>query len=269
MSYDPFFDTEENQALTAICTRKFISSVGVGGIIFGILNLIVGLIAIQATMLNIGIVILGAMMLITGIYARKKPAFEVLQAETIVAGLLFLWNLGIAILNSMVGETFNGRGLIFSLIVAIGLYRYYHRLGYLREQIESVEPEKIEQTKQMCKMLSKTKLKEEPTVIQSTNRQCRVQFMNQKGLFIQRNMMHAFTATKEEIYLAIKNPYIKSFTLEFNHPTGKLIYKFNKKNSEKLKTWLSSESSQTEDSKETIQEVSPSQPEPVLCNHNM
>ncbi len=268
MRYDSFFDTEENKTLTAICTRKLISGIGVGGIIFGILNLIVGIAAIQATMLNVGIIILGVMMLITGAYAQKRPAFEVLKAETFVAVSLFLWNLGIAILNSMASESFNPRGLVFSLIVAIGLLKYYYRLGYLREQIESVESEKIEQTKQMCKMLTKIKLKNDPTVIQSINRQCRVKFMDKTGLFIQRNLMHAFIATKEEIYVAITNPYIKSFKLQFNHPTGKLIYCFDKKNSEKLKTWLSSESTQTEEPQETVQDVTPTQPEAILLNRD-
>jgi len=266
MKIDSFFDTEENQALTAICARKIISSIGVGGIIWGIINLIIGIIAIQTTMLNIGIVILGMMMLIMGIYAKTKPTFEVLKAASIVAVLLFVWNFGILILNSMVGETSNGGGLIFSLVIAIGLFNYYRRLGHLREQIESISPEIIKQTRKMCKELLKIKLKNEPNVIQSKNRLYRVQFMNTKGLFMQKNMMHAFTATKEEIYLAIKNPYIKSFTLIFNHPTGKLVYKFDRKNSAKLKSWLSSQTRQVRESQESTQQVSAPQQEPVLTN---
>ena len=103
MKYDSFFDTEENRALTAICARKAISGIGVGGIIFGILNLIWGIAALYMSILNVGIVIIGTSMLITGIYAKRKPAFEVLQVATIIAALLLLWNIGIAVLNSMAG----------------------------------------------------------------------------------------------------------------------------------------------------------------------
>jgi hypothetical protein len=78
--------------------------------------------------------------------------------------------------------------------------------------------------------------------------------------------MRAFVANKEEIYLAIKNPYVKSFTLQFNHPVGKLTYYFDRKNSQKLKTWLSSESTPADESTETAQEISTSQPETVLSN---
>lgn len=266
MKYDSFFDTEENKTLTAICTRKLIRNIGIGGIVWGIINLIIGIIAIQATMLNIGILILGVMMLITGVYALKKPSFEVLKAETFVAVMLFLWNLGISLLNLVVVQSFDPRSLIFPFIIALAISKAYHRLGHLREQIESVEPEKIEQTRQMCKMLVKTKLKDDPSLIQTTNRRCRVKFMDNTALFIQRDLMRAFIATKEETYIAIKNPYIKKFQLQFNHPVGKLTYKFNRKNSEKLKTWLSSESSQTEEPTENVQEVSPTQPETVLTN---
>jgi hypothetical protein len=92
--------------------------------------------------------------------------------------------------------------------------------------------------------------------------------MDKTGLIIQRNLLHAFIATKEEIYLAITNPYVKSFKLQFNHPTGKLTYCFDKKNSEKLKAWLSSESIQTDESIENTQEISSAKPEAILSNRD-
>ena len=155
MRYDMFFDTDENKTLTAICIRRLIRNIGIGGIIWGVINLIIGIAAIQVTMLNIGILILGVMMLITGVQALRKPSFEVLKAETLVSGLLFLWNLGISVFNIMLIGSFEPRGLIFPLIIAVVMFKYYRRLGYLREQIESVEPEKVRQAKQMCNALVK------------------------------------------------------------------------------------------------------------------
>jgi hypothetical protein len=52
------FDTDENRALTAICTRKLISNIGIGGIIWEVINTALGIAAIQATILNVGLVIL-------------------------------------------------------------------------------------------------------------------------------------------------------------------------------------------------------------------
>ncbi len=266
MKYDSFFDTEENKTLTAICTRRLIRNIGIGGIIWGMINLLIGIEAIQVTMLNAGILILGVLMLITGVQALRKPSFEILKAETIVTALLFLWNVGISVLNLIATGKTNGYLIIIPLIITITFAKFYKKLGHLREQIDSIEPEKIQATKQMCKALIKIKLKNEPTVIETKNRRCRVKFMDKTALFIQRDLMRAFVATKEEIYEAIKNPNAKSFTLQFNHPVGKLTYYFDRKNSQKLKTWLSSESTPADESTETTQEISTAQPEAVLSN---
>jgi hypothetical protein len=264
MKYDSFFDTEDNKTLTAICTRKLIRNIGIGGIIWGIINLLIGIAAIQVTMLNAGIIILGVLMLITGNYALKKPSFEVLQAETLVCALLFFWNVGIAVLNTMAGSTFEPRGLIFPGIIAFVMFKYYRRLGYLRGRIESVDPEQIEQARKMCKALSGIKLKNEPSVIQTTNGRCRVKFMDKTGLFIQRDLMRAFIATKEEIYLAIQKPYTSSFKLIFNHPAGQLTYVFDKKNSEKLKTWLTSDNVKQPEPAKTENKTQTSKSQAVL-----
>ena len=92
MTDDRLFDTDENKALIAICTRKLISNIGIGGIIWGAVNTLLGIVAMQATILNVGLVILGVMMLSTGVQAVKSPSLGVLLAETIVTILLFLWN---------------------------------------------------------------------------------------------------------------------------------------------------------------------------------
>lgn len=264
MRYDAFFDTEDNKTLTAICTRRLIRNIGIGGIIWGVINLLLGIAAIQVTSLNAGILILGTLMLITGTYALKKPSFEVLQAETLVCALLFFWNVGIAVLNTMAGSTFDPRGLIFPGIIAFVMFKYYRRLGYLRGWIESVDPEQINQTRQMCKTLLKIKLKNEPSVIQTTNGRCRVKFIEKTGLFIQGDQIRAFIATKEEIYLAIQKPYTSNFKLIFNHPAGQLIYIFDKKNSEKLKTWLTSDNVQEPKPAVTESKAQTSQPEAIL-----
>ena len=251
MTGDRLFDTDENKALMAICTRKLISNIGIGGIIWGVINTAFGVVAMQATMLNVGLVILGVMMLGTGIQAIKHPSLGVLLTETIVTILLFVWNLGISILNFKAIGTFEPRGLIFPLIVAVVFANYYRKLGHLREQIASVEPEKIKATKQMCKTLLKKKLKTEPSVVQTTDRKCRAQLLDEKAFFIQRDLMRAFVGSKEDIRRAIVKPDAKNLKLHFNHPVAILKYQFDKKNSEKLKNWLAMVASPTTESSAT------------------
>lgn len=239
MTDDNLFYATENKALMAICTRKLITNIGIGGIIWGVMNTALGVISIQVSLINIGLVILGIIMLGTGAQAIRRPSLGVLMAETIVAIILFLWNLGISFINFQATGTFEPQGLVFPLIIAAVLANYYRKLGHLREQISSVDPEMIKTTKQMCKKLLKKKLKSDPSVVQTTDRKCRAQLMDEKAFFVQRDLLRAFIGSKEDIQNAISKPDAKSLKLHFDHPVAKLKYQFDKKNSEKLNSWLS------------------------------
>jgi hypothetical protein len=245
MQYDPWFDSDENRTLMAICTRKLIKNIGIGGIIWGVINIGIGVLAIQATALNAGILILGVMMLGTGVQALRHPSLGVLLTETIVTVLLFLWNLGISVLNLQAGGPFDPRGLIFPLVIAAVMGNHYRKLGHLRDLIATVNPRNIEATKRVCKAIVKKKLKNEPLIIQTTDRKCRVQLMDDQAVFIQRDLMRAFAGTRDAIRTAVAKPEAKSWTTAFNHPLGKLKYRFDKKNTEKLKIWISREQSPT------------------------
>ena len=72
--------------------------------------------------------------------------------------------------------------------------------------------------------------------------------MDDRAFFIQRDLMRAFVAPKDEIRNAVAKPDAKAWKVAFNHPLGKLKYQFNKKNSEKLRTWLATEPDQSDQS---------------------
>jgi hypothetical protein len=245
MEHDQWFDSDENKTLMAICVRRLIKNIGIGGIIWGVINLVFGYFAMRIRTINVGIVILGVMMLGTGVQALKQPSLGVLLMETIVSVCLFLWNVGMAIFNMMLGLRFEPRGIIVPLIIAVTLATYYHKLGHLRELIASVPPEKVDATKRICKTLLKKKLKNEPLVVQTSDGRCRAQLVEDRVFFIQRDLMRAFVGSRESIRSAIAKPDEKKWTAVFNHPLGKLKYKFDKKNTEKLRTWLATEQAPT------------------------
>ena len=238
MSGDRLFYTEENKVLISICARKLISKIGIGGIIWGAICIAVGIDSLPLSILNIGLVILGLIMLGTGIIAIKSPSLGVLLTEAIVAILIFLWNLGVSTLNYRASGVFEIQYLIMPLIFASIFIIYYVRLGHLRKQIASIDPAKIRQTRKICKALLKKKIKKEPSIIETKDRRCRAQLMEEKAFFIQRKMTRAFVGSKKEIRNAIVKSDAKSLKLLFRHPLGKLRYRFDRKNSEKLKNWL-------------------------------
>ena len=238
MSYDALFDSEENKILLAICARKLIRNIGIGAIIWGSINIIIGIFAIHVTYINAGILILGVLMLGAGLQALRNPTLGVLLSETIITIILFFWNLGIAIINIRLTGEANPQGLIVTLIFAVVFFQNYKKLQHVKDQIASIKPEKIKQTRDLCKMLIKKKLKDEPRIIQTTNLRCRAQLMEDTSLFIQRDMMRAFVASTEDIRNAIKKFDAKKLTMVFSHPLGKLTYRFNAQNSLKIKNWI-------------------------------
>lgn len=239
MKYDSWFDADENKVLLAICARKLISNIGIGAIIWGLINIGIGLVAMQEALVNVGILILGVIMLATGVAALKAPSLRVLLTETIVTVLLLAWNVGISALNLIVFGVVEPQGLIFPLIIAIVFFNNYRKLQHVREQISSVQPQEVKDIKRICKVLLKKKLKEEPSIIQAANRRTRAQLMDDKAFFIQRDLMRAFVASRDNIRNAIVNPDSRSLTMKFNHPLGQLKYKFDKNSSEKIRNWLS------------------------------
>jgi len=243
MTGDNLFYSDENKALISICARKLISKIGLGAILWGSICIIWSIAYIEKDILNIGLLILGGFMLGTGIKALIKPSLGALLTEAIVAVGLFLWNLGVSII---IYRDFNPsviEYLIPPLIFATVFTVYYYRLSHLRKQIATIEPEKIKAAGQACKALLKKKLKNEPLVVQTKDSRCRAQLMDEKALFIQKNMKRAFMGSKEDIREAVLNPDSKRLKLYFKHPLGKLKYQFDRKNSEKLKHWLEIESS--------------------------
>ena len=75
MSHDPVVDSTENQALLVVCARKTIRHAAILGIVWGAINSVIGFFAVKATPINAGILVLGLLMLGTGVIALNKPSF--------------------------------------------------------------------------------------------------------------------------------------------------------------------------------------------------
>jgi hypothetical protein len=73
----------------------------------------------RVSVINAGVVILGIMMLGAGVQAMRSPSLGVLLTQTIMATLLFLWNLGVSVLNLFLIGIFNPFQLIFPLALVI------------------------------------------------------------------------------------------------------------------------------------------------------
>jgi len=244
MLHDSVFHSTENQALLVVCARKTIRHAAILGIVWGAINLVIGFFAIQATPLNAGILVLGLLMLGAGVTALNKPSIHSLLSEAAVSVLLLCWNIGIAIFNarSGYGDHINGHGLIWPAIAAIIFFRQYKRLSHLKEAIASMDHAKVKEASDLCKQLFKSRLKQSPDIVEASSRRYRLRLMSESVFCAQRNLAQAFHMSRENFKQCIPKLDRKTIRVVVQHPLGKLSYTFDKKNSEKIKGWLTASS---------------------------
>ncbi len=239
MKYDPWFDSDENKVLMAVSTRRMIKNLGIGGIVWGAINIVLGVGAMQETLINVGLLILGILMLGAGVQALLKPSLGILLAETIVTALLFLWNLAVTVLNTLAGAEFDPAGLVIPLLVAVSLVQSYKKLNHIRDLIPTVSSQDIRATKRAWDSIKKKKLKQEPLVVKASGSNCRVQLMPDQAFFVHWDFfMRAFVVPRDAMVAALARSDVKKLTFNFKHPLNKIRYTFNRKNYDKLKAWL-------------------------------
>jgi hypothetical protein len=244
MQTDPFFAQTENQSLLVICARKKIRNAAMLGIGWGLFNLVFGYFALRFNPLNIGLVLLGLLMIAAGVNALRKPSLHCLLAEGFVALLLFIWNFGITILNLSAGGAaaapINPHAVIWPAVAAVVFFRQYRRLGHLKEAMSTMAHETVKEATALCKGLFKAKLKESPDIAEASSRRCRMRLMSDAVFCVQRNLASAFYVNRAAFQHCITDLNRKRLQVVVNHPLGKLTYAFDKKNSDKIRTWLAS-----------------------------
>ncbi len=245
MQHDSLFDSTENQALLVVCARKTIRNAAIGGIIWGAINLLIGTAAIQANLLNAGLLALAFLMLGTGIVALARPSLHALLSEAVVSVLLLCWNIGVTVLNARAGAgSVPVHGLIWPLIAAVIFFKQYVKLGHLKDAISAMNRETLKEATGLCKQLFKSKLQTSPDIAEASSRRCRIRLMSDAVFCVQRNLSRAFYINRTHFQGCILDPNQKKLRVVVRHPLGKLTYAFDKKNSEKIKNWLSAPAAQ-------------------------
>lgn len=108
----------------------------------------------------------------------------------------------------------------------------------MKDAIVSINHATIKEAAGICKQLFKSKLKESPDIVQSTSKRHRLRLMSDSVLCVQRNLATAFNLNRTDFSQCITDANKKCLRVVVRHPLGKLNYAFDKKNSEKIKTWL-------------------------------
>ncbi len=241
MNYDPLFELDENKVLLAVSARRIISNIGYGGIVWGLINIGIGALAIRYSMVNVAVLMLGILMLAGGVQALRAPSLNVLLGEAILAGMLFVWNLGVLARhpNPEKSAEFSFWYLLVPAIIVITFFQQYRRLRPVKALVSAADPGLVKATEEMCKALLKKKPKNEPNIVVASDSQFRAELMADRAFFVDRTQTKIFVAQKSHVGYAAADPEAKKLTLTFRHPLGAVKLKFDKANSEKIKAWLS------------------------------
>ena len=78
----------------------------------------------------------------------------------------------------------------------------------------------------------------------ASSRRCRMRLMSDAVFCVQRNLASAFYVNRAAFQHCIPDLKRKRLRMVVRHPLGKLTYAFDKKNSDKIKTWLASSPAQ-------------------------
>ncbi|MBN1810133.1 MAG: hypothetical protein JW909_13790 [Planctomycetes bacterium] len=238
MKYETWFDTEENRALLAIGARKTIKGIGIGGIIWGMINVGLGISYITDDPINFIVIVLGLLMLTVGIVALVKPARAALLLESISAFLLFAWNVTAFIMNIVTGAEPDARGLVFPLIIAIAFMVQYFRLSHISELIDTIPAESVKQATDVAKAILKAKPAESPNVIVAQMNAARIQLLEDRAFYVQPGLSKAFVMSRDEFRSTFEDLPAKTLKMKLTHPLGKLAVTFKKENADRLRAWL-------------------------------
>jgi len=259
MPPEEWFDTEQNNALLAICTRQSIKRIGIAGVVWGCINLLLGVVAVSQNILNVGLVMLALLVILSGVYALVRRTLGAILFAAIVCVLLVLWNIGVTILNVVLADQSPAGivGIIIVIAVAFFFFKQYSRLRPLRKVIASLNSEEIRRAKELTRSIMKAKLKENPDIVLATQKsfwgrgKCRIRLMEQQAFFTKRNLSHAFVMPKEAMRSAIPDLTSGKFKFVVNHPVEKISYRIGKKDTEKIRNWLST-TEPTDEARETV-----------------
>ncbi|MBI3851436.1 MAG: hypothetical protein HY298_14345 [Verrucomicrobia bacterium] len=238
MTSTEIFDKPENRVLLVVCARKQIRNIGIGGLIWGILNTLIGAFAIEVNAINIGLLLLGLLMLGAGILALRKPSLNAILLEAFVSLCLFVWNILITFLEVLDKGPVRPQGIIFPAIIAAVFFNEYKKLRHLKEMIASMAAEDLKRAKTICKELQKKKVRKEPNIAESADKKFRFALTGDRVFCFRRDMLRAFYVSTAEFQSVLGDFNKKKLLMTVEHPLGKLKHSFNKKNSDKIKGWF-------------------------------
>jgi len=239
---DACFNSDENKVLLAFSARRSIRNYGIGGLIYGSILSLLGIFAVARDIYNLPFLILGLIIFFAGKISVSKPSLFALRIEALVTLLIFIWNICYTILELTFypHQDVNIRIGFGPLIIFAMFYSQYRKLLPVKDLISSLEPAFVKKMTRTCKEIRKKRAGKDPAIVDgyAFTRAIRGQLEAEKGFFLEKNLAKVFVLTRDDFLQAVKDIKAKKLRIDLNYPLEKVYYRFDRKNSVKLRDWL-------------------------------
>ncbi len=234
----------ENKGLVLISAHRIVYVAGVFGVVFGLMNTLGGVFAAVEDSANLPLPFLGVCLFGLAVAARKRPSLGTLLGLTVVAALLLFWHFWAFLVDlSWSQGPIMQVGLSFLLTAYCG--RHCERLLHLGDSLSTVTERELKAAQQSLELWAREQRKgpeRNPYVAASWLHWCRIALLADKAICVNWSATRAFVLDRRELRMAVKRGNAARFTIRLNHPLGRIWYPFDRKNTERLRTWLLSAS---------------------------
>lgn len=206
--------------------RKTLRAAGIGGIIFGVLALAVGMPLLAVNPLNIVLVLIGALLLAEGIWNVSYPTAEGVIVDGLALLLVGLWNIFITFFNALAAGGGPGAALhVHWAVVGVfqigyGVYRFASYRRFTEAFAEKPSAEDLKQMDQLVKKILKMKPKgaEDVITFQTTSsfkqQVWTAQLAGDAAMFVAKVGHDVLVAHKEEVDIEVHGKALLGKTLK-------------------------------------------------------
>jgi hypothetical protein len=221
-------NAEESQKVATYCALpQALKSSGIGSVIFGLIALAIGGVALSDSITNGILALLGAVLLAEGIWFLWKPMPVGFIVDGITIALLGVWNIYVGSLNLGNGDSGSVRW------AAYGIFQIYlgiKNINRYREfcDLEKPSDEDLQRMKALLKTIKTGSLKKTPDFIEFRRRSFlaehiwKARLFGNAGVFVNSKTSEVLIARKAEIDFTPTGKVLMGKTRKFAFRIGAL-----------------------------------------------
>jgi hypothetical protein len=202
---------------------KILRATGIGSIVVGIIALILGVVALEQSLINVGLILVGLFLVGTGIWNVALPSAEGIIIDGIALLVLPAWNLLVMVLNGPTFEATFKAGIIAVALIGWAVWQFRNYGRFHEALAEKPSPEDLKGMDELVRNVMRAIPELDADVITFRLRgatkeaEWRGRLAGGAALFVELPAGHeALVAPKEEVNITVTGKVLLGSTLKAN-----------------------------------------------------